>query len=224
MLILRFYRCDSLLYLLQVEYNKGMKYLAPLFLCFLCLLLFSCAMYEPVLNTGFVSSHLTKTLEFISVAIILLGLKKVHWRSVYNRLYYFYYSLAQLAHSLNGNEMKGTHGKIWKTSKDKPKTIFGKDFYTVREKSDYKFIENEGDFIKTTNEIILNEHKEIFQEQIDDIHRLFLRYRLDKEENMGKINIQINELIGNYNEFLNMLKSCQGVSQGHVRVSDMQIS
>ena len=166
-------------------------------------------MSEPIVNTVVVSSHLTKTLEFITVAIILLGLKKVHWRSVYNRLYYFYYSLAQLTHALNGNEMKGKHGKIWKSSKDKPKTIFGKDFYIVREKSDYKFIENEEYFISITNKIILNEHKNIFQEQIDDIHELLLRCRHDKED-MEKINMQIDELINKYNDFLIMLKKHEG--------------
>ena len=78
--------------------------------------LYSCAIYESPVNTVTISSYIFKASGFLSVVIILLGAKKIFWRSVYSRLYYFYFTLAQIKYIFAKYKLPVQHGDVWRES------------------------------------------------------------------------------------------------------------
>jgi len=87
------------------------------------------------------------------------------------------------------------------------KKIFGICFYIVREKSDYHYIENEKIFILDTNNIILEKHRKIFQEQIDSIRKLLIGHKFDTEQGNEIINKRLMELTEMYDIFIGKLEA-----------------
>jgi hypothetical protein len=170
-------------------------------------LMYSCAVDGSIASATNITSYLVKSCGFLSVVIILLGTKKIFWRSVYNRLYYSYYTLAQITYILKKFKMPKNHKNAWKETNDNVRVIFGNKFQAVRDTSDYYIIPNEDNFIKNTNKTIKDDHKNTFYDQINDIRALCKNNSNIEEKEMNSISIYIDELIKKHDDFLDRLKN-----------------
>ena len=172
------------------------------------LLFFSCAspVENEIRNNAFIiTNYLLKAKYFLLFVIFLLDSGKEYWINLYSRLYYFYFTLARIKSFLQQNKiLENSHKEIWNLSTVKPRKIFGEEFKKIRAECDYSIIENEQIFIKNINSMIINNHKNIFIEQINDIKKHYPK-KVDNTDN-EKIDKLLSEIINEYEKFLDLLK------------------
>ena len=145
-----------------------------LFILFFTFILFSCGSryddYQNVNNTITISKYLVKSNNFLLYLIFLLESGKGFWMNFYSRLYYFHFTLARVKSILQQKVLlSNNHHEIWALSKKLPRKIFREELKSIRIESDYNIIENEEDFIKSSNKIIIDTHNKAFFQQIHDI-------------------------------------------------------
>ena len=161
---------------------------------------------ETIYTSIIVTNYLGKAKSFLLFVIFLLDSEKKYWLNLYSRLYYFHFTLARIKSFLQQNRvLDNNHKEIWSLSKVKPKKIFGNEFKKIRSECDYEIIENEKTFVKKTNEIIVNKHKEALIDQIEDIKK-FCKRKIDIE-NYNKIEDYLSEIYKTYESFIESLKT-----------------
>jgi len=153
----------------------------------------------------FIFNYLLKANHFLLFVIFLLDSGKENWLNLYSRLYYFYFTLARVKCLLQQKKLlTNSHTEVWSLSNVKPRKIFGEEFKKIRTVCDYGIIESEQRFVKNTNTVIINNHKEIFIKQINDIKDYYTK-NLGASDN-AEIDNLLFEITGNYEMFLSKLK------------------
>jgi len=173
----------------------------------LTFLLNSCApnFVETIRTTQYVSNYTNKSYDFIVFCIFLITNSTIFWSNIYSRLYYFYFTLAKIITSLKkGYIFKDNHDDVWAQNKVNPRKVFGVNFKKIRAVSDYDFIQDDVKFTKETNNFIIENHKEVFNELIKDLKKQINKYKIEFDIN------KLDELEKKHNELINYIKQKNG--------------